>query len=195
MPVSGAAFTPSIFHLSRTAPGWPAASSGPSNGGSDRPMTRWTGLRKASNAGRQAAARDAAVVHRAAVERDARARAAWDVVGAALLDRRAVGAAVRATLVAVGRQRRLADAELAFVARIRALGHLRAGRTLGRVVEVLGRAGRRQPNCVRRPGNQAATEAVAAVRHELPAVVDAGLRLRRRERARVVGVLLRVLLV
>src|SRR5262249_25131499 len=64
-----------------------------------------------------------------------------------------------------------------------ALRDLRAGRTLGRVTEVLGGAGRRQPDRRRRARDDAAAEAVAAVRHQLLALVDAGLRLRRRQRA------------
>src|SRR6185436_554385 len=122
---------------------------------------------------------------RTAVGRRGRARATGLVVGAALRRRRrrAVGTGVGGGRRAVGGQRRLADADLAVLAGIRALRDLRAARALGRIVEVGGRAGRRQQDRPGRARNHAATEAVTAVRHQLAAGVDAGHRLRRRRRA------------
>src|SRR4029079_3526579 len=103
-----------------------------------------------------------------------------------------VGRAAVGLRHAVRRQRVLADAVVAVAARGHALRDLRARRALGRIVEVLGRAGGGQPDRRRRAGDDAAAEAVAAVRHQLLALVDAALRLRRRQRA-LRRVLLRVL--
>src|SRR5450432_598131 len=133
-------------------------------------------------AGDAAEARGAGAVH---------ARRAGDAFGANRLavaavrgGRRRIGR--RAGVVAaVGRDGGLADAELAAAAGVHALGHLRAGRALRRIGEVLVRARRGETDGRRRARDKAAAEAVTAVRDVLAAVVDALLRLRGRGRAQV----------
>ena len=77
----------------------------------------------------------------------------------------------------------LADADLASLARIQALGHLRTGRAPLRVPQIGRRARRRQADRPRQPRNGATTEAVAPVRDQLAASIDTDLRLRGRQRA------------
>src|SRR5262249_43326871 len=90
---------------------------------------------------------------------------------------------------AVGRQRRLAHADLAVAAGVEAGCDLRAGRALRGIVEGRRRAGGCEVDGVRGARHQAAAEAVAAVRRDPAADVDAHLRLRGRAvaEARVVG--------
>ena len=124
----------------------------------------------------QTAARDAAGGRRAACRGDA--------MGAA--GDRAGRTGVRCTAVrcraAVGKHR-LAEAELAPLARIKTLAHLRAGRALPRIPKIGGGAGVREADRPRQPGNGATAEAVAPVRDDLPTSIDADLRLRGRQRA------------
>ena len=96
------------------------------------------------------------------------------------------GAGVWRTAVrcrAVIGKHRLAEAELAPLARIKTLAHLRAGRALPRIPKIGGGAGVRQADRPRQPGNGATAEAVAPVRDDLPTSIDADLRLRGRQRA------------
>src|SRR4051794_22317245 len=83
---------------------------------------------------------------------------------------------------ALGRQRRLADAELAGVTGVGALGDLCARRALGGVVEVRRRATAGQSNGGT-TGDGATAEAVAAVRNQRLTALHAGVGLRRRGRA------------